>query len=76
MRNMILAILRSFALFRVRSLEIRLHDQNHAMQTVLDNDVLLAISAARNITRRDLAKARADYTALLEPGHRIIWGTA
>lgn len=73
MRRLTIAIRRLFALFLVRSLEIRLHDQNNAIASVTDADVLMAVIAARNITRRELAKARADYQALLAPGERITW---
>lgn len=71
-----LYIRRAVALFLVRSLEIRLHDQISALQVVTDRDVRDQITAALRVTRRELAAARANYIALLPPGTRRTWAFA
>lgn len=70
------AIRRGFALFRLRSLEIRLHDMNEAMQCVEDEETRIAISLARAQTRRDLKAARDEYLSLLPAGKRRTWQSA
>lgn len=67
---------RGIALFRVRSLEIRLHDMNEAMQCVEDEETRIAIILARAQVRRDLAAARNEYLSLLPAGKRRTWQSA
>lgn len=70
------AIHRAVAAFRVRSLEIQLHGQNEALQSVRCPDTRCAITLARIQTRRELAQARAEYVALLPAGERRTWSAA
>lgn len=67
---------RLLALFKVRSLEIRLHDQNEALLAVRDTDTRIEISISKRRTQRELANARARYTELLPVGVRETWRTA
>ena len=70
---MIRAIRRAIALFRIRSLEIQAQAQSDAIASVSDGDLYQDISAARRITSKELASARANYTALLPVGQRKTW---
>lgn len=76
MRQIIAAARRAIARYKIRSLEIELQGQTDAIAAVRDMDLNARISAARRITRRDLAKARADYIAMLPPGERRTWSAA
>lgn len=69
-------IRRALALFKARSLEIELQGQNDAMQSVSCPETRIAISLARQQTRRALVAARASYLALLPSGNRRTWEVA
>ncbi len=60
----------------MRSLEIQLHGQDQAMRDCLDAQTREHIAVSRTYTRKELAKARADYIALLPPGQRRTFKTA
>lgn len=74
--HIISTLRRLVAGYRVRTLEIELQGQTDALAAVRDVDLHMRIAAARRITKRDLAKARADYNALLPPGTRRTWSAA
>jgi hypothetical protein len=67
---------RTRALFAVRCLEIELHGQNEVLATCCDEKTCIAVRVARRMTRQSLARARADYHALLQPGDRRTWELA
>ena len=67
---------RCAAWYVVRSLEIQLHGQDQAMRDCLDAQTREHIAVSRTYTRHELAKARADYIALLPPGQRRTFKTA
>ena len=70
------AIRRLFWLYQIRSLEITIHGQSECIDLVVDRLLEARIIAARHHTRRELAKARAEYNALLPVGQRRIWKMA
>lgn len=76
MRQIIAAARRAMARHKIRSLEIELQGQTDALAAVRDVDLHMRIAAARRITKRELAKARADYNAMLPPGTRRTWSAA
>lgn len=67
---------RLLALYVMRCLEIELHDQTEALHRVADVATFRAICTAREITQRELLKARRHYLGLLKPGHCPTWRTA
>lgn len=67
---------RTRALFAVRCLEIELHGQNEVLATCQDEKTSISVRVARRMTQHDLARARADYHALLQPGDRRTWEVA
>lgn len=74
--KLIQSIRRALAKFKVRCLEIRLHDQTEAMQHVSDTDMRIEISISKRRTQRELANARARYSELLPVGVRETWRVA
>ena len=62
--------------FVIRSLEIRLHDQTRTLRENLPTDNFMSILIERENTKRELAKARSEYSALLPIGKRKVWGVA
>lgn len=70
------AIRRLFWLYQIRSLEITIHGQTSTLDYIADRILEARIIAARHHTRRELAKARAEYNALLPVGQRRIWKMA
>lgn len=71
MQRLIIAICRAIAWNRMRILEVELHDLNEALHYIGGPEAHLQIDLARIRTQRELAKARADYIALLPPGKRL-----
>ena len=67
---------RTRALFAVRCLEIELHGQNEVLAACHDEKTSVAVRVARRMTQHELARARADYHALLQPGERRTWELA
>lgn len=76
MRRLMTALRRAIALYQVRTLEITLDGQHQALQSIRCRDTRACIEAARRITERELATARAKYIALLPVGERRTWGMA
>lgn len=62
--------------FSIRSLEIRLHDQTETLRKNLPTDIFMSILIEREKTKRELAKARSEYSALLPIGKCKTWGVA
>ena len=67
---------RLFWLFQIRSLEITIHGQTECLAMIGDRLLEARIVAARSMTRRELAIARANYNALLPVGRRRTWTLA
>lgn len=64
------------ARFKVRALEIE-HDRlDRALLETADPVARALLLASREITKRNLSQARADFTALHAPGVRFIWREA
>ena len=76
MSRLINLLQRALALYTVRCLEIELHDQTAALQTVLCVETFQRICAAREHTQRALLTARRHYISLLKPGHCPTWRVA
>lgn len=72
MKRIITAIKRAALLIKMRALEITLHGQNLALQTIFDMKTRERIQAARMVTSWELAKAYIDFRATL-PAHRRTW---
>ena len=70
------ATARLFWWFQVRSLEITVHGQTEALEMVGDRLLSARIQVARAETRRELARARAEYSARLPVGRRVTWRMA
>lgn len=70
------ALKRLFWLYQIRSLEITIHGQTTTLDYITDRMLEARIIAARHHTRCELAKARAEYNALLPVGKRRIWKMA
>ena len=62
--------------FVIRSLEIRLHDQSLVLRSSLSADHFITVLIERENTKRELAKARSEYSALLPIGKCKTWGVA
>jgi hypothetical protein len=67
---------RLFWLYQVRSLELTIDGQTTTLEYITDRMLETRIIAARHITRRELAAARANYNALLPVGQRRTWRMA
>lgn len=69
-------IKRAWLKFQIRSLEIQCDGMADALDAVRDPLTRQRITAARAVARRELARVRAEYSALLPVGHRVTWGAA
>lgn len=67
---------RALALYRVRALEITLQGQIDARLDVRSAIERAALEESIKQLRRDLAKARANYSGLLPIGKRTVWSMA
>lgn len=67
---------RLFWLYQIRSLEITIHGQTSTLDYITDRMLEARIIAARHMAKRELAKARAEYNALLPVGQRRTWRMA
>lgn len=76
MRRLTIALRRMLFRHIVRSLETRLHDQSLAIAMTRDPLARRVMEASRDLTARELARARADYCALLPPGERLTFEVA
>ena len=75
-RSTLTVVRRWAAHYRMRSLEITLAGAVDALPHVHDTLTRERMKLAIRGLRRDLCKARADYTALLPAGKRIVWDLA
>lgn len=66
---------RALAVYRMRCLEIELHDRTQALRYVTP-DQLAGLCRSRRRIQRDLLAARQRYIALLEPGDSPTWRVA
>lgn len=69
-------VLRVSSLLRIRSLETLIDGQCKALESVTCPFTQARIEMARYVARRELALARADYTATLPVGVRRTWRMA
>lgn len=69
-------VLRVSSLLRIRSLETLIDGQGKALESVTCPFTKARIEMARHVSRRELALARADYTATLPVGVRRTWRMA
>lgn len=67
---------RALAAFRVRRIEISLQDKLDLIPDVHDTATRAAMHESIKQLRRDLAKARSQYSELLPVGKRAIWKLA
>ena len=67
---------RCWLLYQIRSLEINADGITECLLTVRDPLLRRRMEISRDANRRELTRLRADYTATLKPGQRVIWGTA
>jgi hypothetical protein len=66
---------RAWALFRMRCLEIELHDRTQALRYVT-SDQLAGLCRSRRRIQGDLLAARRRYIATLAPGDCPTWRVA
>jgi hypothetical protein len=71
-----IALLRWWAFYQMRSLEITLAGAVDTLQHVRCTETRLAMLLAIRGMRRDLCAARARYTSLLPVGQRRVWDLA
>ena len=67
---------RGWLLFQVRSLETQCDGMADALDVVRDPLTRQRITTARDVARRELARVRAEYSALLPVGLRVVWEAA
>lgn len=76
MSRLLRLLQRALAGYAMRCLEIELHDQTVALQSVSCVTTYRRICTAREHTQRALLEARRHYISLLDPGHCPTWRTA
>lgn len=69
-------IYRAWLLFAVRLLEVEHDTLSDAFAATSDPWRRFGIRAALEVNGRELAAARARYTATFPPGRRFVWATA
>lgn len=67
---------RGWLLFQIRSLETQCDGMADSLECVRDPLTRQRITSARAIARRELARVRAEYSALLPVGRRVVWEAA
>lgn len=75
MSNLLKLLRRALVLYRMRCLEIELHDRTQALRHVTP-DQLAGLCRSRRKTQRELLAVRQKYIALLEPGDCPTWRVA
>jgi hypothetical protein len=75
MIRLLATLRRALALYKMRCLEIELHDRTEALRHV-SCDQLSDLCKSRRQTQRELLAARQRYIATLEPGDCPTWRTA
>ena len=75
MKHWLNLIKRAWALYRMRCLEIELHDRTEALRNV-PADELTTLCRSRRRIQRELLTARQRYIVLLEPGDCPTWRVA
>lgn len=73
---MIAAIRRALIASRIRLLEVELADLSEALRHDWGPGIARLIEARQEVTRRELVKARGQWTALHPPGVRFTWAGA
>ena len=67
---------RAWLLYQIRSLEITLDGIADCLPAVRDPLLRRRMELSRDANRRELTRLRAEYTATLQPGRRIVWDLA
>jgi hypothetical protein len=62
--------------FQMRSLEQHIDGCDECLECVADPLTRQRIVVARCVARRELARLRAEYSATLPVGKRVVWGWA
>lgn len=62
--------------FVMRSLERQFYDELRCMKECSSRDTYWRIYMAHQVTRKELAKARSSYVAMLPVGKRKTWADA
>jgi hypothetical protein len=75
MSNVLKLLRRALALYRMRCLEIELHDRTEALRNV-SADELTTLCRSRQRIQRELLVARQRYIATLAPGDCPTWRVA
>lgn len=75
-RNTFNAARRLALRFQMRSLEAHIAGCDECLECVEDRITRLRIIFARAEARRELARVRSEYNALLPVGRRMTWGSA
>lgn len=70
------ALRRAWLIYQIRSLEITLDGIADCLPTVRDPLLRRRMELSRDAARREVTKLRAEYTATLKPGQRVIWSAA
>lgn len=76
MKNLLNLIRRAWLIYQIRSLEITLDGIAECLLTVRDPLLRRRMEISRAAARRERTRLRADYTATLKPGQRVIWSAA
>ncbi len=69
-------IKRAWLKWQISSLDIQIDGMAECLECVADPLTRQRIVVARCVARRELARLRAEYTATLPVGKRVVWGWA
>lgn len=69
-------LLRAVRWFQIRAIETQIDGMTEAIEAVADPLLRQRIGTARAVARRELARVRSEYSALLPVGKRVVWRSA
>jgi len=69
-------IKRAWLKWQISSLDIQIDGMAECLECVADPLTRQRIVVARCVARRELARLRAEYSATLPVGKRVVWGGA
>jgi hypothetical protein len=69
-------IKRAWLKWQISSLDIQIDGMAECLECVADPLTRQRIVVARCVARRELARLRAEYSATLPVGKRVVWGWA
>lgn len=67
---------RGWALFQMRAIETQIDGMTECLECIGDPLLAARIQIARSVARRELARVRSEYNALLPAGRRVTWRMA